>query len=169
MKIQPKYLVLLAVSGALIAIDQLTKTHILTKFSLGESIAVIQDWFNITYVRNYGAAFGFMAESHPQFRDMFFLMIPPIALVFILGILKGVENEDKVQILALSSIFGGAIGNYIDRLRFGFVVDFLDWHYKGTWSYPTFNFADMCIVVGVCVLLLLMALPQKNISQKKGA
>ena len=151
-----KYLILLTITGILIALDQLTKMYIHTHYQLGESTPVLPGFFNITYVRNFGAAFGFLNQSHPTFREIFFLAMPPIALIIILFILKSVPDEDTPQILALSSVFGGAIGNYIDRLRFRYVIDFLDFHWKEVYTYPAFNVADMAIVCGVCVLLILM-------------
>lgn len=159
-----KYVLLLAVAGFIIAIDQLIKIYVHTHFQLGESLPVVPGFFNITYVRNPGAAFGFLAESHPSFRELFFLSMPPIALIIILMILRGVPEEDKVQTMALCSVFGGAIGNYIDRLRFRYVIDFLDFHIKEKYTWPAFNVADMAIVCGVLVLLLLMFLEsrQKN-------
>lgn len=157
-----KYIWLLAISGFLIAFDQLTKAYVHTHFHLGESVAVIQNFFNLTYVRNFGAAFGFLAESHPSFRELFFLSMPPIALIIILGILRTVKDSDTRQIIALSAIFGGAIGNYIDRLRFRYVIDFLDFHLYNRWNWPAFNIADMAIVGGVGLLLLLMFLDNKK-------
>ena len=157
-----KYLWLVAISGFLIAADQLVKLYIHTHFHLGESTIVIPNFFNLTYVRNFGAAFGFLAESHPSFRELFFLSMPPIALIIILAILRGVKDSDTKQIIALSSIFGGAIGNYIDRLRFRYVIDFLDFHLYNRWSWPAFNIADMAIVGGVGLLLTLMFLENKK-------
>ena len=84
------------------------------------------------------------------------MVIPLIAIGFILSILRKVDDRDRLQILALSMIFGGAIGNYIDRLRFRYVIDFLDFHYQTSWTYPAFNVADMAIVTGVGLLVLLM-------------
>lgn len=157
-----KYIWLLLISGLLIALDQVTKAYVHTHFHLGESVPVITNFFNLTYVRNFGAAFGFLAESHPSFREMFFLAMPPIALIIILGILRSVNDADTKQILALSSIFGGAIGNYIDRLRFRYVIDFLDFHLYNRWNWPAFNIADMAIVGGVCLLLLMMMIEKKK-------
>ncbi len=148
------------------------KVYVHTHFHLGESVIVIPNFFNLTYVRNFGAAFGFLAESHPSFREIFFLSMPPIALVIILGILRGVKDTDTKQIIALSSIFGGAIGNYIDRVRFRYVIDFLDFHLYNRWSWPAFNIADMAIVGGVGLLLLLMFLENKkkdNTEKEEGA
>ncbi|QDK46820.1 MULTISPECIES: signal peptidase II [unclassified Bdellovibrio] len=165
-----KYIWLAAIAGFLVALDQVTKLYIHTHFHLGESVVVIPNFFNFTYVRNFGAAFGFLAESHPSFRELFFLSMPPIALIIIMGILRGVKNEDTKQIVALSSIFGGAIGNYIDRIRFRYVIDFLDFHIYGKWSWPAFNIADMAIVGGVGLLLLLMFLENsKKKESEKGA
>ncbi|MEN0059902.1 MAG: signal peptidase II [Bdellovibrio sp.] len=157
-----KYIWLLLISGLIIALDQLTKVYVHTHFHLGESVSVIPNFFNFTYVRNFGAAFGFLAESHPSFRELFFLAMPPIALIIILAILRSVQDDDKVQIIALSGIFGGAIGNYIDRLRFRYVIDFLDFHLYNRWSWPAFNIADMAIVGGVSLLLLLMFIEKKR-------
>ena len=157
-----KYLILLMITGVLIALDQLIKMYVHTHYQLGESTPVIPGFFNITYVRNFGAAFGFLNQSHPTFREIFFLTMPPVALVIILFILKSVPDDDTPQILALSSVFGGAIGNYIDRLRFRYVIDFLDFHWKEVYTYPAFNIADMAIVCGVCVLLYLMYLEGKK-------
>ncbi|AHZ83728.1 signal peptidase II [Bdellovibrio bacteriovorus] len=162
-----KYIWLVLISGLLVAMDQLVKVYVHTHFHLGESVIVIPNFFNLTYVRNFGAAFGFLAESHPSFREIFFLSMPPIALLIILGILRGVKDDDTKQIIALSSIFGGAIGNYIDRVRFRYVIDFLDFHLYNRWSWPAFNIADMAIVGGVALLLLLMFLENKKNKEKE--
>jgi signal peptidase II len=150
-----KYLILAAISGALITIDQLVKMYVHTHFTLGESVQVVENFFNLTYVRNVGAAFGIFGQSHPLFREIFFLSMPPIAVLVILTILRGVAERDRVNIVALSLIFGGAIGNYIDRLRFRYVIDFLDFHLANQYTWPAFNVADMGIVCGVATLIFL--------------
>ncbi|MFZ3230857.1 MAG: signal peptidase II [Pseudobdellovibrio sp.] len=157
-----KYLLLLCFAGFIIAIDQLTKIYIHTQFQLHESKAIIENLFNITYVRNFGAAFGFLAQTPSAFREIFFLMMPPLACIIIIYILRAVDNKDSKQILALSSIFGGALGNYIDRLQFQYVIDFLDFHYYGKYSWPAFNIADMAIVCGVIALMTLMLTEKKT-------
>ncbi len=156
MNIQRKYLILATIAGTIIAIDQLLKIYVHANFTLGESLPVIQDIFHITYVRNTGAAFGIFRDAAEMFRTVFFLSMPPIACAIILRMLYTVEENDMWQIFSLSMIFGGAIGNYIDRLRFGYVIDFIDFHYKEVWSYPAFNVADSAIVCGVTILLVLM-------------
>jgi signal peptidase II len=152
--VKRKYSILVAVALVVILLDQWVKIYIHTHFQLGETVRVIENFFNLTYVRNFGAAFGFLSESHPQFREAFFLSIPPIACSVILWMLRKIDDNDLIQILPLSAIFGGAIGNYIDRLRFRYVIDFLDFHLGGRYSWPAFNIADSAIVVGVMVLLI---------------
>ncbi len=155
-----KYLILVSITGFIVAIDQLTKLTIHTTLRLGEAITVIPHFFNLVYVRNQGAAFGFLANSHPAFREMFFLAMPPLALLFILILLRGVDDKDVAQVVALSSIFGGALGNYIDRLYFKYVIDFLDFYFAvpsgRTYNWPAFNLADSAIVIGVVFLLWIM-------------
>ncbi len=164
-----KYLYLAVITGLLVAADQLVKMYIHTQFHLGESLVVIPNFFNLTYVRNFGAAFGFLAESHPAFRAAFFLAMPPIALVIILMILRGVKDNDTKQIIALSAIFGGAIGNYVDRLRFRYVIDFLDFHLNNKYSWPAFNIADSAIVCGVGLLLFMMVMEARQKKSQENA
>lgn len=158
---QKKYLLLMCITGLFISIDQITKLYVHTQFQLHESFPVIPNFFHITYVRNFGAAFGFLAQMPAGFREVFFLMVSPLACLIILYILTGVKNSDTRQILALSSIFAGAIGNYLDRLQFKYVIDFADFHY-GTLSWPAFNVADMAIVGGVCGLIYFMLTENKQ-------
>ncbi len=172
-EIRKKYLILLAMTGLLVCLDQASKIYIHTHLALGQEIEVIKNFFNITYVRNYGAAFGILAQAPENFRDIFFLMMPPIALTIILFIMKGVPERDRLTVFALSSVFGGAIGNYLDRIFHGYVIDFLDFYLsKGTIPlssigfandypairashWPAFNVADIAIVSGVMLLILL--------------
>jgi signal peptidase II len=172
-----KYVLLLSIASFIVAVDQLTKLAVHTSLRLGESITVLPYLFNIVYVRNQGAAFGFLANSHPAFREMFFLSMPPLARLFILILLRGVDDQDVSQVVALSAIFGGAIGNYIDRLYFRYVIDFLDFYvgfpawknYFGrTYNWPAFNIADSAIVLGVLFLLWIMYREKSLTSPLKG-
>lgn len=152
----------MCLTGLLVSLDQLTKLYVHTQFQLHESVPVIQDFFHITYVRNFGAAFGFLSQTTSAFREIFFLTVPPIACITILFILKDVPPHDTKQVVALSSIFAGALGNYLDRLQFRYVIDFLDFHH-GSWSWPAFNIADMAIVSGVSFLLYLMITENRRV------
>lgn len=153
-----KYMILILLSLLVVAIDQISKIYIHTNFELGDTVSVIENYFNITYVRNTGAAFGILSDSQQTFRHVFFLAIPVIAVAVIVFFIYGLPEEELAQIISLSLISGGAIGNYIDRIQYGYVIDFLDVHIKNIYSWPVFNVADSAIVVGVSVLSVLMVL-----------
>jgi signal peptidase II len=162
-----KFLYLIVITCLVVAIDQLTKMYITMNFRLHESFPIIKDIFHITYVRNTGAAFGIFRDAPMLFRTIFFLSLPPIAMIVIFFLLKASPEKDTIQNLALSMVFAGALGNYIDRVRFQYVIDFLDFHYKQVWSYPAFNVADMSIVCGVILLFFFMI--QDEMKKKKSA
>lgn len=164
-QIPRKYLILLTLGGFIICLDQLTKMYIYTQFIYGQKIPVVDGLLYLSHVRNPGAAFGIFSTAPEVFRTAFFLSMPLIAVGIILYIIWGSKESELWQILSLSLVFGGAIGNYIDRLRFGFVIDFLDITFaynlfgkKGIYSWPAFNVADIAIVTGVICLMVLMAL-----------
>lgn len=167
--ITKKYLILIALAGFIIALDQAAKIYVHANFQWSESIEVIPGYFNLTYVRNTGAAFGILSQSHETFRKIFFLTMPLIASLIIIFIIRGLGEKDTLQVFALSSIFGGAIGNYIDRVMHGFVVDYLDFHFQRIYVWPAFNVADIAIVIGVGILMLLMLLEWKNERNGKAA
>lgn len=162
-----KFLYLIVITCLVVAIDQLTKMYITMNFRLHESFPIIKDIFHITYVRNTGAAFGIFRDANITFRTIFFLSLPPIAMLVIFFLLKASPEKDKIQNLALSLVFAGALGNYIDRVRFQYVIDFLDFHYKQVWSYPAFNVADMSIVTGVFLLFIFMIKDEMNKSKSQ--
>lgn len=163
-----KYLILLATTVVIISLDQLTKSIIFGKFHLGESIPVITNFFNITYVQNRGAAFGLLAQSDPRFRVPFFIIVPLVALSSIAYVFRKIPDKDIKLSSALSLVISGAIGNLIDRLRLGFVVDFLDFHWKWGYHFPAFNVADSAICVGVGILMLDLLLNDGSPVEKKG-
>ena len=161
-----KYMILAAITFALVALDQYTKMIVHSTFELSESVRVIQGFFNLTYVRNVGAAFGIFGQSHETFRQIFFLSVPPIAVGIIIYFIYNLPDNERSEIYALSFISGGAIGNYIDRLRFGYVIDFLDFHYQEKYSWPAFNVADIAIVCGVGFLIFKMIRQPKPVDEK---
>lgn len=115
---------------------------------------VITDFFNITYVQNTGAAFGFLAQATPAFRIPFFIIVPILALLSIFLVFRKVSDTDRKFSLALSLVISGALGNLIDRLRLGYVIDFLDFHWRRAYHFPAFNVADSAICIGVGLILL---------------
>jgi signal peptidase II len=150
-----KYILFAAVTAFILMADQLTKALILSNMEIGETLSVIAGFFSITHVRNPGAAFGFLAKASPEFRYLFFLSITVIAILLILYYIKNVKPEEEFVVFPLSLILGGALGNLIDRVRFGEVVDFLDF-YLGSLHWPAFNVADSAISVGAVVMIWLM-------------
>lgn len=152
-----------------ILLDQWTKGVIVDRFQLGESIPVLASFFNITYVRNTGAAFGFMAAVDSSLRIPFFLVVPTVALVVIGYLFKKLPPEDVKTASALALVMGGAIGNLIDRVKYGYVVDFLDFHWKYQVHFPAFNVADSAICIGVGLLMLDVARKEEGESHVSSA
>jgi len=161
-----KLIYLISISSLVIALDQITKLIVHTKFQLHESVAIIPNYFNITYVRNFGAAFGILAQTPATFREIFFLSMPPFACLLVLYIIWGLKETQVFQTIALSFVFGGAIGNYIDRVKYKYVVDFIDFHYHNKQTWPAFNIADVAIVGGVFVLIYLVLTDKNKIEEK---
>ncbi|MFZ3045513.1 MAG: signal peptidase II [Desulfatirhabdiaceae bacterium] len=140
------------VSGLVIVLDQITKAVILATLPLLDTILVIPGFFSIIHVRNPGGAFGFMAGQGPMVRSILFLVISGLAAGVIIWLYRRTPASFRLLRIALSLIFGGAIGNIIDRIRFGEVVDFLD-VYIGELHWPAFNIADSAITIGMTVMI----------------
>ena len=150
----------------LILVDQITKGVIQSTFSLGENISVIDGFFNITYVRNSGAAFGMGAGASEIIRQILFILLPVLACFWLVTLIWKTRKDNLVLCLAYSLILAGAIGNLIDRVSLGYVVDFLDF-YIGYKHFPAFNVADSAITVGAFFLIWDMILEYKNKSGKE--
>jgi signal peptidase II len=154
-----RYRILLLVSLLVLVLDQVTKIYIDRSMTLHSSIPVIQNFFSITYLRNKGAAFGILANS--AYRLPFFLMVSAVAVCVIFMVIKKLREDQKLAAASLSLIFSGALGNLIDRVRLGEVIDFLDAHwYDHHW--PAFNIADSAICVGVFLLAIDMFLEERR-------
>ena len=152
-------LIFLWISLATIIIDLWTKYIVVQRFELYESVNVLPI-FNLTYVRNYGAAFSFLAD-HGGWQKYFFL---GLAIVISLGLMVMLWRNQAVKKLensAYALIIGGAIGNAIDRAYNGYVVDFFDFYWD-IYHYPVFNVADIAIVVGAGLLILEAFLDKKK-------
>ena len=136
----------------IIVLDQLTKIIVDRTMPLHHSIPIVDGFFSLTYVRNTGAAFGIFAGSHEGFRLPFLIGVSILAIGFILVMLKRLRNDATGLVTALTFILGGAIGNLIDRVLHGEVIDFLDVYYSN-YHWPAFNLADSFITVGVTITL----------------
>ncbi|MCP4625256.1 MAG: signal peptidase II [bacterium] len=147
-----KYTRLAIIAGLVIVLDQITKAIILNTLPLYDSITVISGFFNITHVHNPGGAFGFLANQSPLVRQAVFIVAALIATVLVFFLYRGAPPTHPWLSAALALIFGGAIGNLIDRIRFHWVVDFLDVYIK-KYHWPAFNVADSAITVGIAIFI----------------
>lgn len=139
------------VSFLALALDQASKIAVKSSMSLRESIEIMP-FFNFTYVHNTGAAFSFLADAGGWQRWLF------AGLALIISVAIGVwmsklKQQEVLLAVALSLVLGGAVGNLIDRVSYGYVIDFLDVYYQ-SWHWPAFNIADSAICVGVFLMLL---------------
>lgn len=132
--------------------DQATKAIVQQNFYLGETVPVIEGLFHFTYVRNPGAAFGMFGHSADWIRIPLFFGVPVLACFWLLYLIWTTRNNNKLQCLAFSLIFAGAVGNLIDRFSMNYVVDFLDFFW-GTHHFPAFNIADSAITIAAILLI----------------
>ena len=136
------------------ACDRLSKFFVTENLALGQPVPVLGELLQFRYVENPGAAWGFLSGAAGWFRTPFFLLVSVAAMVFIIGYFKKTTPGQWLLRLALALVFGGAVGNFIDRIRLGYVIDFIDWHWYEGPTWPTFNIADSAISVGVAIMLL---------------
>ena len=148
-----KYRRLAWIAGSVVIADQITKGIILDRVALYHSIPVVPGFFNITHIQNPGGAFGFLAHQSPTVRAFIFLLMSFLAVGLIFWFYRKTPATHRFLSAGFALILGGAIGNLIDRLRFGSVVDFLDF-YIGSWHWPAFNVADSAITTGIAIFLL---------------
>ena len=139
--------------------DQVTKALVRQKMSFGESINVIPGYFNIALSKNTGAAFGAMPAWTPL------IIIISFAAIYAIVKLRRARSHSRILALALGFLIGGAMGNLIDRIMYGYVTDFLDFHVvrdSNILSWPTFNVADIAITIGMILLLYYVYVVEKR-------
>jgi len=140
----------LGIALGVIVLDQISKTMVLQRFALGDSVT-LTPFFNLVRVHNTGAAFSFLADAS-GWQRWFFVALGAAAALFIVWLLRS-HGGQRLFGWALALILGGAIGNVVDRLLHGYVVDFIQVHHAG-WYFPSFNIADSAISVGAALLIL---------------
>jgi len=138
-----------ALAGAIVVLDQLSKWAVLSAYAPGERLA-LTGFFNLVLAFNKGAAFSFLAGA-PGWQTPLFIAVAVVAIV-VVSVLLVRSPADRLVRAGLALILGGALGNLIDRLRYGQVVDFLDFHLYG-WHWPAFNVADSAITIGAALLV----------------
>jgi len=150
MMLSPKITLIGMVAGAVLILDQATKALIIKHLPLGGSIPVVPGVFDLTHVHNPGGAFGFLSGMSAEVRSLLFVAVSLLAAGLILYFYWQTPVRQRFLAVGLSLLFGGAVGNLVDRIRFGIVVDFLDL-YAGELHWPAFNVADSAITVGVFI------------------
>ena len=159
-----KYRILAIVTFVTVILDQATKLYIARTLPLHAMISIIENFFTITYLRNRGAAFGMLATS--PWRLPFFILVSTVAVVVIFMIIRKLRDDQKLSALSLSLILAGAVGNLIDRISYGEVIDFIFVHwYDHYW--PAFNVADSAICVGVFLLALDMFREEQRLKRQQ--
>lgn len=146
---------------ALVLFDQAAKILVDWTIPLYYSIPVIDDFFSLTYIRNTGAAFGIFAEWSGSLRRPFLIVFSLLAIGFIVHLLRRLPKEENAVAVDLVLILGGAVGNLIDRVLYGEVIDFLDFYWS-QFHWPAFNFADSFITAGVALLALRLVFSKKQ-------
>jgi signal peptidase II len=162
-----KHWILFITLPVVLVLDQVTKSLVIHSVPLHQSIPVIRGFFNITHVKNTGAAFGVFSGYTSPVRTLFFTAITIAALAFIILIYRKVRTNRVLVPFCLSLIMAGALGNMVDRIRWGYVTDFLDLYWR-TYRWPAFNVADSAITIGICLLLLDSFLLRKPAQDPQG-
>lgn len=153
---------LVLLSAVVVLCDRLSKQWIGAHIKLGGAITIIPNFFRLTHVLNTGAAFSiFESSKSPMLVRNLLVAFSVLAIAVVVGLLFSIGRQLTPTSVALALILGGAIGNLYDRLKFSYVVDFLEVHIV-RYHWPDFNVADSCIVIGACLLLLEMLRPQRN-------
>jgi signal peptidase II len=140
---------------ALVSIDQLTKALIARSILFQSSKSIIPGFFNLTHIRNRGAIFGFFSHSESRILFIFLTLVSLVALGLVIYYFFKTPSSQRFMKISLSVILAGALGNLIDRVFRGYVIDFLDFHIKN-WHWPSFNVADACITVGAFLLIFIL-------------
>jgi signal peptidase II len=150
-------MLVLLIGLAILFLDQLTKQAVRANFAYGESRPVIEGFFNLVYVRNDGAAWNILSG-----HGIILILISVAVLVLLIVYRRSFLQEQFSHRILLGLMIGGIAGNLIDRIRFGWVTDFLDFQF-GTYHYPSFNIADSAICIAVFLYIL------TNLFSKQGA
>ncbi len=148
-----KYWVLLIFCLGILLLDQWTKSMVIQKLPLYQRVEVIHGFFNVTHVRNTGGAFGIFGGEKGGVGSVLFVIVSLLAIGAIIFLFIKIREDEKILALSFSLVLSGAIGNLVDRLRIGEVVDFLDFH-VATYHWPAFNVADSAICIGIGLMAL---------------
>ena len=143
----------LAIATAIVVVDQIVKHLVIARLELHESVRVIPDFLNLTRVHNYGAAFGLLNAADLPFKAVLLAAVAAVSLGALAWYGLTLPPDQRLARTGLALIVAGAAGNLIDRIRFGYVVDFVDAYWRG-WHFWAFNVADAAITIGVSLMIL---------------
>lgn len=146
----------------LLIVDQITKAIVFQKVAFLSSQSIIPGFFNITHIHNRGAIFGFFSQSDSQLLHIVLMLATLVALALVVYYFFMIPTAEKLTKISLSLILAGALGNLIDRVFRGYVIDFLDLYVK-KWHWPSFNVADSCVTIGAFLLVFIVFFKRRRI------
>lgn len=149
-----------------IALDQLTKGLVQSRIPLFDAVTVVPGLVDFVHIHNAGVAFGFLNDFAHPYRSAFTTILALAALAAIAYYARQVQSDERLARLGLSAVLGGAIGNLIDRVRLGYVVDFID-VYQGDWHFWAFNVADAAITCGAILILIELFVASRHASHPR--
>lgn len=158
-----KLLILLPVLLLGVALDQISKEMVLRSMPLGSHLTVIKGYFNLVHIHNRGAVFGLLSAWSLDYVRIFFIITTGIVLAVVGYLWWRLPGNQGLAGLGYSLIMAGAVGNLVDRVRFGEVVDFLDFHWRG-YHWPAFNVADSLLCLGAGVLVWVILREEKGVN-----
>ncbi|MFW6415308.1 MAG: signal peptidase II [Thermodesulfobacteriota bacterium] len=153
----------LSTAATILLLDQVVKFYVQANFTALDKEIVVPGFFNLVYVLNKGAAFGILNREDIYWQTYFFLGISLVAILVILYLLYSIEDRDKYLLFGMGAILGGALGNLVDRVRLGMVIDYLDFYFK-SFHWPAFNIADTAITLGAISVLISLIKKENNAS-----
>lgn len=146
----------------LLIVDQITKAIVFQKVAFLSSQSIIPGFFNLTHIHNRGAIFGFFSQSDSQLLHIMLMLATLVALALVVYYFFITPPAEKLTKISLSLILTGALGNLIDRVFRGYVIDFLDLYVK-KWHWPSFNVADSCVTIGAFLLVFIVFFKRRRI------
>ncbi len=161
-----KYILVSLIASVTLVLDQVTKYLICKKVPLYSKVEVIPGFFDIIHIRNTGIAFGLFKQIGNDYRVLSLTAVTAVALLLIGYLIFQTRKSQRLETISLSLIFGGAVGNLVDRFRLGEVIDFLDVYWKN-YHWPAFNVADAAISVGITLFIMCELFRNKGAAQKK--
>ncbi len=139
---------------SILVLDHLTKWFIRTQFDFHRTVEIIPDYLRIIRVHNTGVAFGYFADVHAAWKPYALAAMAVVAVIVIAIYSVRMPSDRTMLQLALATTMGGILGNFLDRIVHGFVVDFIEFHIRDSFYWPTFNVADTAISIGIALLLI---------------